>query len=412
MKRQIVKKIVSIFLIAVITAAAIFVFCWRNTDIPKLYFEGDISEMHTKEDIRDIAVTYVDEDTQFTGYAALKVQGSSSLSYVKKNYTIKFYEDEAHDMKMPVDMGWGAQNEYCLKANWIDRTHARNVVTAKLVSQIQDQYGILTEAPCNGAIDGFPVEIYCNGKFHGLYTFNIPKADWQFGMDDDHPTHLVVSGDGYEPANKFEAEPDFVTWEIEVGQDSEENLANLRALFDFVMKSTDEEFKTKFTEHMDLDSALNYYIMVDVAYLNDNRAKNMLLATYDGVKWYPSLYDLDTSWGTDWDGLSLLPYEESLPYMELSNLHRRIEACFSAELAQRYFELREELLTKEHIMDEFESFRDQIPAMTFLKETVTWGVGVIKTPSDLPGYGYDQIEGYLDSVMGRLDEKYSAMLEK
>ena len=67
-----------------------------------------------------------------------------------------------------------------MKANWIDRTHARNVVSAKLAGRMQEKYGLLMESPNHGAVDGFPVEIYNNGKFYGLYTFNIPKDTWQF----------------------------------------------------------------------------------------------------------------------------------------------------------------------------------------------------------------------------------------
>lgn len=154
-------------LIVAVSAAVVCKFAVKldSPGIPKLYFEGDISEMYEKSDVREIFVEYVDGERSFQGFAQLKVQGSSSLAYDKKNYTIKFYHDRNGEEKMPVDVGWGEQNTYCLKANWIDRTHARNLVTAKLASQVQQKYGLLTQAPRNGLVDGFPVEIYSNGDF-------------------------------------------------------------------------------------------------------------------------------------------------------------------------------------------------------------------------------------------------------
>lgn len=408
--KRVIKTVLLVFFIALVTAAAIFAYAWKNTDIPKLYFEGDISGMVDKSDERMISFTYDDGDRVITGYASIKIQGTSSIYYEKKNYTLKFYEDEALENKLKIDVGWGEQYKYCMKANWIDRTHARNVVSAKLASQMQAQYGLLTDAPHNGTVDGFPVEIYSNGEFLGLYTFNIPKDDWTFGMDSDNPNHIVIGGEGWQEANLFRAMPTFGTWAVEVGEESDGTMAAMERLFDFVMNSSDEEFRANFSQYLNLDSALNYYVFADLAWLYDNTGKNMLIATYDGMEWYLSLYDLDTSWGTTYNGYGLTEYETSLLDLTTNNLFARMEKVFPQELAQRYFELRAGVLSNEHILAEFYAFRDQIPAMTFLKEAIRWGNGTIRRTEDLPGSDYDQIEQYLSSVSGRLDEKYTAML--
>lgn len=395
--------------IVVVTVAGVVIAC-KNTDIPKLYFEGNIDGMYEKTDVRNIEFTYDDGEAVIKGYATLKVQGTSSLGYDKKNYTINLFSDETHGDKLKIDLGWGEENKYCLKANWIDRTHARNIVTAKLVSQVQQKYGLLTDAPCNGAIDGFPVEIYNNGYFHGLYTFNIPKDEWQFAMDGDNPDHIVLACEWHNDDGLFRAEAtDFSTWSVEVGEESEETLAKLNRLLSFVADSTDEEFVANFGDYLDLDALLNYYVLADFAYLPDNISKNLLIATYDGMKWYPSLYDLDTSWGADFHGEELYDYENEMVPLNSSRLFRRLEKLFPAELSQRYFELRQDLLTKEHIMEEFHVFRADIPWLTFVQDAAKWGTGLIRKPTDLPGFDYDQIEAYLDYMIPVLDEKYAQM---
>lgn len=409
-RKLFVRFLLAIFA-AFVIAVGILAYFWYNTPIPKLYLNGNISEMWDKSDVRNVSFTYKDDTQNISGFAEMKVQGTSSLAYEKKNYTLKFFEDEALKNKLKIDVGWGAQNKYCMKANWIDRTHARNVVTARLASKMQAKYDLLNVAPNHGLIDGFPVEIYNNGKFLGLYTFNIPKDDWQFGMDSDNPNHIVICGEGWDPANRFEALPDFETWTVEIGEESPETLDKMVRLFDFVINSSDEVFKRDFEQYLNLDSALNYYIMTDLGYMADNLGKNILIATYDGMEWYLSLYDLDSTWGTSVDGLHLNDYQTSLLSIgKNNNLFRRMEQAFSTELAQRYIELRSDILSNENIMTEFESFCEEIPTMTFLKEANRWGVGSIRTRDELPGFEYDQIESYLASVSERLDAKYAAWL--
>ena len=400
------KYIVMTCLLLVILALSAYLF--PDTEIPeqlpRLYLEGDISGMRYKTDIRDISFRYEDGDKVTEGFATLKVQGNSSLKYDKRNFTIKLYSDEAHTDKKNMNVGWGRQNEYCLKANWIDKTHARNIVTANLAADVQSRYGVLTNTPNNGLMDGFPIEVYGNGEFYGLYTLNIPKDDWAFGLDKENPNHILFCSELYGPSNLFHEPLDPEAWELEVGADEAYAYEKLSELIDFVRNSSDEEFREQFSDHFNMDSALNYYVVMDFALLNDNRAKNMLLLTYDAQHWYLCLYDMDTSWGAKFDGLSLYDYAVEPVIYSISNLYVRMENVFSTELAQRYFELKEDILNKESVMSRFEAFRDRIPEADFRKEQEKWG-------SDIPGFDYDQIEAFMDTMIPYLDNKYSGMLD-
>jgi hypothetical protein len=53
------------------------------------------------------------------------------MSYPKKNFTIKLFEDANRTVKQKIAFkNWGKQNKFCLKANWIDISHLRNIVSA------------------------------------------------------------------------------------------------------------------------------------------------------------------------------------------------------------------------------------------------------------------------------------------
>ncbi len=371
---------------------------------PKFYFTGDMSNMNDKKDVRDITFEYRSRDQILTGAAKIKPQGTSSMAYAKKNFTINFYKDGSYAEKLGVNVGWGAQDEYCLKANWIDKTHSRNVVSAKLVGEMQAKYGLFENAPNGGAIDGFPVEVYINGQFHGLYTMNIPKDDWMFAMDDDNPNHIVICGENWNDPVKFLSVPTNLNdWAVEVGPEDDATLAKVQRLVDFVLNSNDEEFVTDFDQYLNLDATLNYYVMMTYGWMIDNAGKNMLLATYDGNVWYPSLYDLDTSWGTNWQGNGVYDYSEGFTNGSQSLLWQRMEKLYKKEIAERYFELRKDVLDPQHVMDMFSGFYESIPQEVIDRETQKWNTA----ETTIPGYDISQIQHYLDTVVPRLDARYN-----
>ena len=49
------------------------------SEIPRVYLEGDITNMESKKDERNILLKYKSEELNFEKYTKIKVQGSSSL---------------------------------------------------------------------------------------------------------------------------------------------------------------------------------------------------------------------------------------------------------------------------------------------------------------------------------------------
>lgn len=93
--------------------------------LPVLKLTGSMTGV-TKEVTGTFGYTYGD----LSGSCTMKWQGGSNLSYPKKNFTIKF------DKKFEAKDGWGNRKKYVLKANYIDFSHARNIVCARLWGQV------------------------------------------------------------------------------------------------------------------------------------------------------------------------------------------------------------------------------------------------------------------------------------
>lgn len=404
MKKSKKKWITIVCILVLITITIIIFICTNNNSqtIPRVYIEGNIVNMLDKKDERVVKIKYKDKNNKFESYAQIKIQGDSSLEYVKKNYTIKLYQDEncEEKNKVTVNDDWGAQNKYCLKANWIDKTHSKNIVTARLAAAAQEKCGLFMDAPNNGTIDGFPIEVYINNDFLGLYTWNIPKDKWLWNLDDENPNNIAVESGNLSKTTSFlEEATEFEEngWQCQVGEENDVILEKLNRLIRFVKDSSDEEFKRDYELYINKDSMLNYLAVLLATNAVDNICKNLILVTYDGNVWYPTLYDLDTTFGTDSKGEKLKSTINVVEEINRNLLFKRTMECFPNEVVDRYFELRESVLSEENIMKEFESFKEQIPEESFKKENERW--------SNIPGQDLTQISDYLNNQLTKIDKR-------
>jgi len=260
-------------------------------DIPKVFFGSDLPQ--TKDDTI-MSFRYISKTRDISGYCKTKAQGSSSMNYPKKNQTVKLYMDAGCTKELMVPFkNWGPQNKLCFKANWIDLTHARNVVSARLwgdVVKSRQGYGeipeLLRTSPNQGAVDGFPVKVYANGVYQGRYTINIPKDAWMANMDNKSDTHCILCGENYESGCfRTEAVIDGSDWTDEI-HDTVPDAIKRRwnEAISFVMNSTDEEFVANIGSYFDTPSLIDYYLFGLASCGLDAFGKNQLYMTYDGQK--------------------------------------------------------------------------------------------------------------------------------
>ena len=157
----------------------------KNAGLPVIKVEGSLEGI-SKENKVNVEISY-DGSTAFKSAATLKWQGESTLKYQKKNYSVRFLTKNGEKNKVLISDDWGEQSKYCLKANWEDWAGCRNLVSAALwgdTARSRQPADILSGLVNAGAVDGFPVLLFVNGGFEGLYTLNSPKDEWIFGMSD------------------------------------------------------------------------------------------------------------------------------------------------------------------------------------------------------------------------------------
>nr|DAJ06238.1 MAG TPA: CotH kinase protein [Caudoviricetes sp.] len=384
-------------------------------DMPRIYFsEGTLPTSKTATVMK---FDYYSKTNEYHGYVDIKCQGTSSMGYPKKNFTIKPYKDKAKTSKLKIDFkGWGKQSKFVLKANWIDISHLRNVVSARLWGDIVKTRAdyttalpeLLRTSPNQGAIDGFPVLVYSNGVYQGRYTLNIPKDKWMSNMDDTLDTHCILCGENYQ-SGCFRALPQINgnDWTDELHDVVPANIkTSWSNAINFVMTSSDTDFKANLSNYFDVNSLIDYYLYGLVATHLDGFGKNQLFFSYDGIHWIASIYDVDSTWGLYWNGSRILPtdyrrnqYEDYVN--KTSNLlYDRLEQLYMTQLKARYAELRKDVLSASHIIQKFEEFNDVCPKDIVQEDYAsTTGGGKF---TGIPSTTTNNIQQLRNNIVGRL----------
>lgn len=388
-----------------------------NDDIPMIFITGEIPDSKTYVSGE---LEYVSKSYRFHAYTYIKLQGTSTLYLPKKNYTVNMYSDENRSVKLNKEFkNWGFHNNFVLKADYKDILHARNVVGSKLWSKVvqsRSDYDTLPEelknSPNNGAIDGFPVRVYVNGVYDGLYSWTIPKCDWMVGMNSANANHVLLNAEFYDngdiayqnnPCNfntLWDGSEDYFS--VEVGKNSAELVSSLNAIISSIINNDSASLE----QSLDIKSAIDYFIFQEIILGVDGLANNMLLATYDMTKWYLSAYDMDVTFDLDFNGAILDYFDANMPYYpynnKFSNLLQYIWNNYWDAYVERYTELRKSVLSYSSIIEEFEKYIGIFGEDVYIQDTAIYpNIPSVtdNTLMSLRSFVSDRLE-YLDDCYG------------
>lgn len=347
---------------------------YQSYNMPILYLTGSVEGI-SKDD--KVTLDYIYQDK--AGTCTLKWQGSSSVNLPKKNYTISF------DKAFEVVSGWGEQKKYCLKANYVDSSHSRNIVCAKLWGQIVKSRATantrLNALPNGGAVDGFPIIVSLNGVFHGLYTWNIPKDDWMFGMDGTGQQAIIcaeLNNNGAVSFNGLAVLDESLDFSLEYSSDeqSEWVVESLNRLIVAVKDSDGTNITYGITPYLDWDSAIDYYCHAVLTGNYDGLHRNYLLATYDGIKWFFTGYDMDVVLGLRAMGRYFYPANHNnMSFTTMAAEHKLwglIWKYMRPQLRARYTELRNTVMSVENVANTFVDFTADIALPVYVDDVRKW----------------------------------------
>lgn len=286
--------------------------------------------------------------------AGLRIQGTSSTTYPRKNYRLYFERSEKYGTTLEVngvdvpDLMYSFKPSarpvsiFCFKADFSDSSSTHNTGAVRLVCDVWRKCGFLTppQAAYTGpydvriGVDGDPFDLFCNDAYYGKYNFNNEKSDSHIvygfegieGFNDadtlgdnrnkcicleflnnSHPLCLFGTSDitpeNFDAGLEFRFKPD-KTWDDADPEDK----AAVQRLWTWVhsCKGNPSKFAAEAADYFDVNFLCGWYLITDYLMGVDSRAKNMMFATWDGIHWYILPYDMDTLLGVRND--SVLKY--------------------------------------------------------------------------------------------------------
>ena len=146
-------------------------------------------------------------------------QGDSSRAQWKRNMSVDMFDSGQGGDAFAVKFGdWVAQDSYHLKAYYEDIIRGVNVINYKLCDRIAKDRGVLADRPYKEYInpkqnnagsnnhdndilndartisDGFPVIVYLNGVFYGVFAMQLKKHRDNFNMNRNATNNIYLDG--------------------------------------------------------------------------------------------------------------------------------------------------------------------------------------------------------------------------
>ena len=160
----------------------------------------------------------------------------------------------------------------------------------------------------------------------------------------DENDQFVLVGDLSEtPIDIYESyRPDYYIREVAYYNTTFNNDTSMYRLY---------KFKNEFSNHLDKEYCLVYFIMTEILLCYDSRGKNMMLASFGPQRvggdfiWYPVFYDIDTQLGLNNSGAYLWDYDEDVTENNTfstpnSVLWNNFYEAFYNDIVQKYRALR------------------------------------------------------------------------
>lgn len=336
------------------------------------------------------------------GFGNLSIQGHGSIGYLKKGYTFDVLNESGNSMKIKFGDMISADS-YHLKAYATDPTHTRDVGNARIwrdminfldypqskVNNMAIGLSLITnenEAYNQDAkyyTEGFPIRVFLNGVFFGLYTMRNKKTRENYSLNNKNKKHIFLDsasytaylGQSFDPTD-WEIKSPKMTGYVEGGAVVPDTtvLANINRLFDFTRNLT-----TTYQNHADyivLNHWIVWIIFSELISNRDTNGNNYNLMTWDGLHWSIIPYDLDLTLGLNpWDNNMVYTIETSRKQFDINHdIWATFKTVYLNEIKAMYTKLRNNgFLTVSNLSKYYREIGTKINRNDYINDATIWG---------------------------------------
>lgn len=297
-------------------------------------------------------------------HAGFKIRGTSSQQYDKKSYRVELWTDETGvEMADTTFLGMRSDDDWNLEAMYNQPLRMRDKIANDLWREIYTLPYLSSEPEAASGVAMEYVDVYVNGTHMGVYTLSERVDRKLLGLRkyNGNIRGLLFKGNG--PGNaSFEELPEYdnsldewdqFEWVYPNESDTVIDWSSLYNFVNFVINSTNNAFYSQYATMFEEDNAIDYYLFINAIGALDNMDRNTFIARQKkSSAFFYVPWDLDAILGNDNEGV----HTETTDGLFSNGFYDRlVQDCssngFADKAQERYNELRESILTKEHIME-------------------------------------------------------------
>lgn len=378
-----------------------------------------IISIHSNEEIIDepkvpATFTYTGVDGEvISSNIGIEIRGGFSQDLPKKTYDIEFWDDPTGNETLDVQFGeLREDDDWILDAMYNEPLRLNSFITHKIWLDMNELYYADQEEDAKSGADVMYAEVYLNNEYQGIYLLseqvdrNQLKLKRNVGTEMRGELYKAIDSDDATNFNNPDVAPNnnFKLWsgyEFKYPSDFRE-WSNVENLVDFVANSSDESFKENVGDRFDIPNLMDYFILLNVARILDNRGKNIYLCRYDANEpYFLTPWDLDGSWGLLWNGSNDTKTEGALSNNLFDRLIETNAENFRQRISDRWNQLRTSILNDDVLEDRIHTVHQFLVSNNvYDKEESAWDYTY--SSSDL-----DYMMGWIDDRMDFLDHYFN-----
>lgn len=281
-------------------------------------------------------------------------RGATTLARPKKSYAVKLKDAKGEKLNHSF-LGLRSDNSWILDAMSIDKARMRNRISTDLWNDFSTASYIRALEPTalNGTRGQF-VEVFYNHRYQGVYcmTEKIDRKQLQLRKFKNGQMRGVLYKTN--KWNTLVATSPVPTNEQSLWNGIEISYPNLEdgepvdwspllQIMDFLTNSSASVLRRELPQRIDLDVWRDYFLFIELLLAEDNDCKNQCVYFYDATN-SSSLFgiapwDLDHSWGRDYQGNAL---EANKNFLLYNRVHTCLRTYFGSYnyVKERYQGLR------------------------------------------------------------------------
>lgn len=393
----------------------------------------------TKHDDIEAEIEYNDKDgNYFRKPVILNSQGNTSMSYIDRE------TGERGNIAIDINDGskikfgdFPTQDSFHLKKYYIDIFRGQCIVGYRLMEQVyksrplgkqypyeytysndsvSDGFGnikkdFFTGAKCHP--DGFPIIItWVNSNtkeetWIGIYTWNLKKSKEVYYADKKKAENIILDGT-LNRATIFNGTINWSAFEIrnpkslididgnKYDGDNPKELSETDVLSkkvkDYIVRLSGfkaalslSNSKETFEEYILVNPTIDYYLTSEILFNHDGFGKNWIWLTPTGKQWCPTLYDVDSIWGMEGNGVLVKSYSLSSNFLTEPVIDK-LYKLYKTEVEARYKELRDiDIFTADNIVTLLQNWENSVGYENYKQELEVYP----ETPSYRDSYVND-----------------------